>query len=391
MERVHQLLAFRQVESDSNFGLNPFFIRLNDRAGGYDPLKSLFSADCDPAYLSLSRNRRTMALSLHCAKCGETLATSDILMLASIPPSQTHVAIKRGKEDVAFECVTKQPNPSPKKIAFCPFKVHCRKCSAIVGSINVVEEDQLICFKVIDIYFRTARGEKIKDKRLKHIKSQLLANGLEVVNVSLLSKMSADVSTETGSDERILEKMVYCDKMSLTSPQMRCLTRDQPREYQLELFQCAMQENSLVYLPTGSGKTLIAAMVVSCMKKLNPRKLMVFLTDRIPLVYQQSDYIKTQVPTLRVEILAGDIGRFPGDKSQWIKVVQALREGKVDLLVLTHQILLNFLNEENKVLKMTDISLLVFDEAHHCLGNHPYNQVRTKCLQVHFTRRFAIT
>lgn len=294
-------------------------------------------------------------------------------MLASIPPSQTHLAIRKEREEQAYaEKIRKIPNPDPpKKSAFCPYKILCKQCNDYVGTISIVEENTLICFKVENVHFK--RGyEEIRGKRLKQIKDKLLQYGLEVVNVSHLRET---FSQSVKQNETPSEPLVYCDINNLTTEEIHSLTEQIPRGYQHELFLQALRGNTLVYLPTGSGKTLIAAMVLSCMKKLNPKKLMVFLVDRIPLVYQQSDYVKSQVPDLRVEILAGDIGRFPGDKSRWISTVQALTENKIDLLVMTHQILLNLMGGDCAVLRMSDISVLVFDEAHHCLRNHCYNQI----------------
>ena len=74
-------------------------------------------------------------------------------------------------------------------------------------------------------------------------------------------------------------------------------------------------------------------------------------------------------------MLEGDIDRFPGEREQWYNTIKALKERKVDLLVLTHQILLNLMAKENRFVQISDISVLVFDEAHHCFGNHPYNQI----------------
>ena len=309
-------------------------------------------------------------LTLYCNHCSTVLATSDMLMLATIPPTQTHVAIRKEREEQAYaEKIRKIPNPDPKKAAFCPYKILCKQCNDYVGTISVVQENTLICFKIENVHFK--RGyEEIRGKRLKQVKDKLLRSGLEVVNVSQLRE-TVSVSQNVAPSE----PLVYCDINSLTREEILSLTKQFPREYQRELFLHALHGNTLVYLPTGSGKTLIAAMVLSCMKKLNPKKLMVFLVDRIPLVYQQSDYIKSQVPDLRVEILAGDIGRFPGDKSRWIATVQALSENKIDLLVMTHQILLNLMADDRAVVRMSDISVLVFDEAHHCLGNHCYNQI----------------
>lgn len=314
---------------------------------------------------------RSCLLTLYCNHCSTVLATPDMLMLATVPPTQTHVAIKKDKEEQAYaEKIRKIPNPDPKRAAFCPYKILCKHCNDYVGTISIVEENTLICFKIENVHFK--RGyEEIRGKKLKQIKDKLLQYGLEVVNVSQLRET---VSQAVKKNYTPPEPLVYCD-INLTTEEILYFIKQVPREYQRELFLHALRGNTLVYLPTGSGKTLIAAMVLSCMKKLNPRKLMVFLVDRIPLVYQQSDYIKSQVPDLRVEILAGDIERFPGDKSRRIANVLALSENKIDLLVMTHQILLNLMAGDQSVVRMSDISVLVFDEAHHCLGNHPYNQI----------------
>ena len=309
-------------------------------------------------------------LTLHCNKCCTLLASSEILMLASIPPTQMHIAIRNEHEEAAFEKVRKIPNPDPKKVGFSPYKILCQQCSDNIGTVSIIEETALICFKTEKIHFR--RGlEEIKGKKLKQIKERIIQYGVEVVNVSPLREAFSQAVAETTTPA---QPLVYCD-VNLTTEEIRSFTKDPPREYQTELFLQALRRNTLVYLPTGSGKTLIAAMVLSCMKKLNPDKLMVFLVDRIPLAYQQSDYVKSQVPDLRVEILAGDIGRFPGDKSRWIATIQALTENKIDLLVMTSQILLNLMADECPVVRMSDISVLVFDEAHHCLGNHSYNRI----------------
>ena len=313
---------------------------------------------------------RSGQLSLYCNKCNTLLATSDILMLASIPPTQTHIAVRNEHEETAYEKVRKIPNPDPKRAGFSPYRTLCKQCGDVIGTVSIIEEATLICFKTEKIHFR--RGyEQIKGKKLKQIKDKIIQYGLEVVNVSQLSGTISRAVTHTRTPA---QPLVYCD-VNLSTEEILSLTKDAPRGYQRELFLQAIRRNTLVYLPTGSGKTLIAAMVLSCMKKLNPDKLMVFLVDRIPLVYQQSEYVKSQVPDLRVEILAGDIGRFPGDKSRWIATIQALSENKIDLLVMTSQILINLMADECPVLRMSDISVLVFDEAHHCFGNHSYNQI----------------
>lgn len=67
-----------------------------------------------------------------------------------------------------------------------------------------------------------------------------------------------------------------------------------PRRYQLELFCRAATWHSLVFLPTGSGKTLVAAMVVRRVRERNPGRVAVFLADRIPLVHQQAEVLRAE-------------------------------------------------------------------------------------------------
>ena len=61
-----------------------------------------------------------------------------------------------------------------------------------------------------------------------------------------------------------------------------------PRDYQIECFVEALQQDVVGVLPTGAGKTLIASMLLRRMKELNPEKMGLFIVDRIPLVFQQA-------------------------------------------------------------------------------------------------------
>ena len=311
---------------------------------------------------------QTGTVTLHCTKCHLVLARKEILTLATIPPSHCHLAVREGKEDVAYTKLNKIENPKEKSAQYCPYIVFCRGCDSHVGNITILASKKLICYKIDNVYI-CHDGKEIKARKLKNITKRLEEQcGIEVVNVSPEGKAAS-------RSPRSSEALIYCDTSGLThaTREIDSLTRQIPRDYQRELFLSAVRGNTLVYLPTGSGKTLIAAMMLSCMKKLNPNKLMVFLVDRVPLAYQQSDYIESQVPDLRVETLVGEM-----EPSHQRKIHQQLANNKVDLLVLTHQIFLNFLAvTENPPVRLTDVSVLVFDEAHHCRGNHQYKQIMT--------------
>lgn len=67
------------------------------------------------------------------------------------------------------------------------------------------------------------------------------------------------------------------------------LTRSKPRSYQVELFRSVMESerNSLVYLPTVLGKTVVAGMVLKRLLDLNPGRQAFFLVDTTALAVQQ--------------------------------------------------------------------------------------------------------
>ncbi len=70
------------------------------------------------------------------------------------------------------------------------------------------------------------------------------------------------------------------------------------RPYQIELLNKALQQNSIVYLGTGAGKTFIATMMIKEKMSaiLHDNKKTVFLAHRVPLVTQQAKFIKDNTP-----------------------------------------------------------------------------------------------
>ena len=53
-----------------------------------------------------------------------------------------------------------------------------------------------------------------------------------------------------------------------------------------------LQRDLVAVLPTGTGKTLIACLLLKQFRKLNPERMGLFLVDRIPLVFQQKKVIR---------------------------------------------------------------------------------------------------
>lgn len=67
-------------------------------------------------------------------------------------------------------------------------------------------------------------------------------------------------------------------------------TEEQARQYQLDVLEQAKKRNTIAFLETGAGKTLIAVMLIQSvcteMLKENRKMLAVFLVPKVPLVYQ---------------------------------------------------------------------------------------------------------
>ncbi|XP_077992351.1 antiviral innate immune response receptor RIG-I-like [Glandiceps talaboti] len=176
----------------------------------------------------------------------------------------------------------------------------------------------------------------------------------------------SNIAKTMKAPERVLPS-IKTEMMTRTPPHE--LTQKDPRSYQVELYEKAIQEDSIVFLPTGTGKTLIAAMVVSHMLQQNPKRQIVFLVDRVLLVIQQSKVLKTELSHLKIDGKKVEIAELCGEKQDVSG--QPLHEHHI--LVTTAAYYLNLL--ENGTVRWQDLSLVVFDEAHHCTKSHPFNVI----------------
>jgi Fanconi anemia group M protein len=63
------------------------------------------------------------------------------------------------------------------------------------------------------------------------------------------------------------------------------------REYQIKIANSAIKENTLVVLPTGMGKTIIALLIIAEKLKEENNKIL-FLAPTKPLVMQHAQFLK---------------------------------------------------------------------------------------------------
>lgn len=134
-----------------------------------------------------------------------------------------------------------------------------------------------------------------------------------------------------------------------------------PREYQINLFREAIEKNVLIVLPTGLGKTLIAAMVASSIIRATGEKVLMLAPTK-PLVKQHYKTMKDLLDLKENEIyqLTGDLAS--GDREyRWVL-------GKV--LVSTPQVAWNDIRKG--MLNLAKFGLIIFDEAHRAVGNYAY-------------------
>ena len=133
----------------------------------------------------------------------------------------------------------------------------------------------------------------------------------------------------------------------------------QLRRYQQELVERIVgaeaeprRRNAIVYLPTGSGKTMVAARIVEESVRRSPGKFAIFMVNTIPLVFQQAK-VFDQFTELRVGHYCGEMSMF-----NWKEELETK-----ELVVITAGLLQNLLNERQ--LSLEDCCILVCDEVHH--------------------------
>lgn len=89
---------------------------------------------------------------------------------------------------------------------------------------------------------------------------------------------------------QIIEKLKGASEENGTDEQKEKLPEEQARRYQLDVLEQAKKRNTIAFLETGAGKTLIAVLLMKSvsmqLQKQNKKMLSVFLVPKVPLVYQ---------------------------------------------------------------------------------------------------------
>ncbi|XP_018331371.1 endoribonuclease Dicer [Agrilus planipennis] len=147
----------------------------------------------------------------------------------------------------------------------------------------------------------------------------------------------------------------------------------QPRNYQLQLMKIALKQNTILFLPTGSGKTFIAVLLIKRLSQdleipvKDGGKVTLFLVSTVALVDQHSKTLQRHT--------AFKIGSYSGDMNidSWSKTAWDMEINSNQILVMTAQIAVNIVS--SGYLSLSNINLLIFDECHHAVNDEPMRQL----------------
>ena len=133
------------------------------------------------------------------------------------------------------------------------------------------------------------------------------------------------------------------------------------REYQINIANSAAKNNTLVVLPTGLGKTIVALILTAEELKKENNKIL-FLAPTKPLVVQHAQFLQEFLTIDKESIIIFTGETSPGKRREMWENAR--------IIVSTPQVIENDLL--SKRLNLKDVSFIIFDECHHAVGEYAY-------------------
>lgn len=154
------------------------------------------------------------------------------------------------------------------------------------------------------------------------------------------------------------------------------------RTYQLNITQAALYRNTLVVLPTGLGKTFIAAVVMYNIYRWYPRGKVVFMAPTRPLVNQQIEACQKLMP-FPISDTAELTGRVQKSKRAYLwktkrvffATPQVVQSDACVGLNITDNNFDDVYSDRELSFPYEQIKLVVIDEAHKAKGRYAYTEV----------------
>ncbi|HZY46722.1 MAG TPA: DEAD/DEAH box helicase [Candidatus Bathyarchaeia archaeon] len=137
------------------------------------------------------------------------------------------------------------------------------------------------------------------------------------------------------------------------------------REYQNAIAESAVKANTLVVLPTGLGKTIIALLVAVKRLAAQSDGKVVMLAPTKPLVLQHAEFFREHFPDREVKLSV-----LTGESPPTARVTD-FEESR--LIFATPEVVRNDVLSDRYSLNL--VSLIIFDEAHRCVRDYAYSEV----------------
>lgn len=147
----------------------------------------------------------------------------------------------------------------------------------------------------------------------------------------------------------------------------------EPRDYQLEIFDAALRDNVIACMGTGTGKTFISIMLIGEFAHelgkpfSDEGKRTIFLVPTIPLVHQQKKVIEDHTE-LVVDGFYREMGADTWTVDRWKEEFS-----RNQVLVMVADIFRRVLCQG--LISLSRINLIIFDECHRAVKNHPYREI----------------
>eukprot|EP00929_Paragymnodinium_shiwhaense_P065753 TRINITY_DN32946_c1_g1_i4.p1 TRINITY_DN32946_c1_g1~~TRINITY_DN32946_c1_g1_i4.p1 ORF type:complete len:1025 (-),score=291.04 TRINITY_DN32946_c1_g1_i4:393-3467(-) len=150
-----------------------------------------------------------------------------------------------------------------------------------------------------------------------------------------------------------------------------------PHPHQKECLKNIIKGNTIVNMPTGTGKTLVAVLTIDHFRK---KGKVIFIVPTRPLVGQQADYCRKNcqpdpAPVAVMELAGTQTDNLTGP--DWQDIVRSN-----DILVGTAEVFRRAL-VDTKFIQLSSFSLLIFDECHNAVGNSPMAAIMRDAVHRH--------